>query len=167
MKWLSVLTKRDGLSPQLLRSQIFAVLIVAAVVGYLGGMPTWVAILGVIAYHSRGSGWRTGSYNLVCVVTGLGLGLGAQSAAYKWQIDPSILIVPIALVFSIISVWAMGLVTGIRNLPSYSIGIIIAFLAQVDTTLDAYLQLIAAVSVGAVFAGLVNSIWPRREVATC
>ncbi|AWF80635.1 hypothetical protein BTJ40_07320 [Microbulbifer sp. A4B17] len=169
MKWLGVLTKRESLSPQLLKSPILAVLIVAALVGYLGGMPTWVAVLGVIAYFSRGRNWRAGAYNLACVVTGLGLGLGAQAAAFKWQIDPSILVAPIALLFSVISVWAMGLVTGIRNIPSYAIGIVIAFLAQLDITLDAYFQLIATVSIGAVFAGLIDALWPRKDsvVRTC
>ncbi|WP_444930334.1 DUF1097 family protein [Microbulbifer sp. SSSA002] len=169
MKWLGALTRRKSVSTQLLKSPILAVLIVAALVGYLGGMSIWVALLGVIAYYSRGCDWRAGAYNLACVVTGLGLGLGAQAAAAKWQIDPSILLVPIALLFSMISVWAMGLVTGIRNTPSYAIGIIIAFLAQLDITLDAYFQLIAAVSVGAIFAGLIDILWPRRArtAGTC
>ncbi|WP_444915979.1 DUF1097 family protein [Microbulbifer sp. TRSA007] len=169
MKWPSVLSKRKSLSPKLLKSPILAILIVAALVGYLGGMPIWVAVLGVIAYYSRGRDWRAGAYNLACVVTGLGLGLGAQTAAHKWQIDPSILVGPIALLFSIISVWAMGMVTGIRNVTSYAIGIIIAFLAQLDITLDAYFQLIATVSIGAVFAGLIDILWPRqqRAVRTC
>ncbi|WHI46238.1 DUF1097 domain-containing protein [Microbulbifer sp. JMSA004] len=169
MKWLGSLTRSENFSPRLLKSPILAVLIVAALVGYLGGMPIWVAVLGVVAYYSRGRDLRAGAYNLACVVTGLGLGLGAQAAAYKWQIDPSILIGPIALIFSIISVWAMGLVTGVRNIPSYTIGILIAFLAQLDVTLDTYFQLIATVSIGAVFAGLIDIFWPRQEstVGTC
>ncbi|GAA5442055.1 hypothetical protein Misp06_00216 [Microbulbifer sp. NBRC 101763] len=135
----------------------------AAGAALLGGMPIWVAMLGVIAYHSRGKNLQAGAYNLACAVTGLGLGFAAQVVVAKWQLQPHFAALPIALLFAAIGAWAMGRVTGVSNISSYAIGILIGFTAQVKISLDSYFILIAAISIGAVMSGVVDRLWPGRH----
>lgn len=132
-------------------------------IALIGDMPVWVAMLGVVAYFSRGKSLQSGAYNLACAVTGLGLGLAALAAVAKWQLQPHVVALPIALLVAATGVWAMGLVTGVSNISSYATGILIGFAAQVEVSLDNYFILIAAMSIGAVVGGLVDRLWPGRR----
>jgi len=129
----------------------------------IGEVPVWVAMLGVVAYFSRGKSLQAGVYNLACAVTGLGLGLAAQAAVTKWQLQPDVVALPIALLVAATGAWAMGLVTGVRNISSYATGILIGCAAQVQVSLDNYFILIAAMSIGAVAGALVDRLWPGRR----
>ncbi|WP_444919564.1 DUF1097 family protein [Microbulbifer sp. CnH-101-G] len=128
----------------------------------LTGVPTWVAALGSVTYFARGGNLRAGSYNLACAVTGLGLGLVATVATTGWQLEQSWLALPMALLLAAIGAWAMGLVTGVGNIISYAMGILIAFTAELPASLDSYFLLITATALGAMVAGLVDYFWPGR-----
>ncbi|WP_172621150.1 DUF1097 domain-containing protein [Microbulbifer sp. GL-2] len=156
---------RQTLSQERLLTVLRLLLGLSAATGIslIGDMPVWVAMLGVVAYFSRGKSLQAGAYNLACAVTGLGLGLAAQAAVAKWQLQPQVAALPIALLVAAVGAWAMGLVTGVSNISSYAIGILIGFAAQVEVSLDNYFILIAAMSIGAVVGGLVDRLWPGRR----
>ncbi|MFA0810606.1 DUF1097 family protein [Microbulbifer epialgicus] len=139
----------------------------AAVTALIGGMLAWVAVLGVVAYFSRGRTLGSGAYNLACAVTGLGLGLAAQAVVARWQLQPFLVALPAALLFAAVGAWAMGLVTGVRNMPSYAIGVLVALAAQKEVSLDSYLILIASISVGSVIAAMIDRLWPGRLALSC
>ncbi|GAB2896724.1 hypothetical protein GCM10027180_28390 [Microbulbifer echini] len=139
----------------------------AVAVASLVDLPAWVAVLGATAYFARGSSLRAGSYNLACTVTGLGLGFVVQAVIAKWPLELTLLSLPLALLFSAVGAWAMGLVTGISNIASYAIGILIAFAAPLPISLDSYFLLIAASAVGAISAGLADYFWPGRSAISC
>ncbi|SDZ89670.1 DUF1097 domain-containing protein [Microbulbifer marinus] len=129
----------------------------------LAGLPVWIALAGWVSYYSRGSSLRDGAYNLACLVTGLGIGIVSQAAAVKWHPDLGMLAMPAALVFAAASVWLMNVVTGVNNFRSYLIGIAVVIVAGMDTSLDSYLMLTAAVTLGAFVAALPDLIRQKRE----
>ena len=57
----------------------------------------------------------------------------------------------------------MNMVTGVQNIASYLIGVAVVWVADTATSLDGYLLLTAAVTVGAVFGALSDMIDPRRK----
>ncbi|WP_444888464.1 DUF1097 domain-containing protein [Microbulbifer sp. VAAC004] len=142
--------------------RIFLSASLAIVAAQLVGVPSWVAALGAVTYFARGGSLRSGGYNLACAVTGLGLGLVAIVGTAGWQLEQPWLALPMALLLSAIGAWAMGLVTGVGNIISYGIGILIAFTAQQPISLDGYFLLITAAVLGAIVAGLVDFIWPGK-----
>ncbi|SHE88013.1 Protein of unknown function [Microbulbifer donghaiensis] len=135
----------------------------AATLSLLAGLPVWIALAGWLSYHTRGSSLRDGAYNLACVVTGLGIGIVAQAAAVKWNPDLGMLAMPAALLLAAAGVWLMNVVTGVSNFRSYLIGVAVVFIAGMDTSLDSYLMLTAAVTVGALAAAVPDLIRQKRE----
>lgn len=131
--------------------------------GLLAGLPVWIALAGWASYYTRGSSLRDGAYNLACLVTGLGLGIVAEAAAINWHPGLGVLALPGALLLAAGGVWLMNFITGVNNVPSYLIGIAVVFTAGMDTSLDSYLILTAAVSVGALAAALPDFIRQKRE----
>lgn len=135
----------------------------AAALSMFAGLPVWVALAGWASYYTSGSSQRDGAYNLACVVTGLGIGIVAEAAAVNWQSSLGILALPVALLLAASSVWLMNMVTGVQNIASYLIGVAVVWVADTATSLDGYLLLTAAVTVGAVFGALSDMIDPRRK----
>lgn len=129
------------------------------------GLPIWVALAGWLSYYTRGSKLRDGAYNLACVVTGLGIGIVAHAAADSWYPGLGVLSLPAALLLAASIVWLMDIVTGIHNLPSYVIGIAVVFVADATASLEAYLMLTAAVTVGAFVGALSDLICRKRRDA--
>ncbi|WP_323844874.1 DUF1097 domain-containing protein [Microbulbifer magnicolonia] len=135
----------------------------AAGLSLFGGLPVWITLSGWLAYRARGSSLRDGAYNLACAVTGLGLGIVAQAAAVKLHPALGLAALPAALALAAVSALMMNWITGVKNIPSYLIGIVVVFAAGMDTSLDTYLILTAAVSVGAFAAALADFIHQVRE----
>ncbi|MFC6632281.1 DUF1097 domain-containing protein [Microbulbifer taiwanensis] len=135
----------------------------AAALCLLADLPVWVALAGWASYYTRGTTLRDGAYNLACAVTGLGLGIVAQAAAAKWSPELGIWALPAALFLAAISIQMLKFITGVNNIPSYFIGVLVVFAAGMETSLDTYLTLTAAVSVGAFAAALPDIIRQRRE----
>ncbi|WP_193161117.1 DUF1097 domain-containing protein [Microbulbifer hainanensis] len=132
----------------------------AGVAGYLLGLPVWVTLAGLAVFYSRGSSLGHGTYNLACAITGLGLGIVSLSAAANFDLNSAWTALPAALLLAAISVQLMQFITGVSNVPNYYIGILIALVANMETSLDTYLTLTAAVSVG-VFAATLPALVRR------
>jgi len=131
----------------------------AGIAGYVLELPVWVALAGWVVFYSRGSTPRDGAYNLACAITGLGLGIASLSAAAGFALDPAWAALPVALLLAASGVQLMQFMTGVNNIPGYYIGVLIAAVAHMDTSLDSYLTLTAAVSVG-VFVGAAGQVTP-------
>ncbi len=127
------------------------------------GLPTWVALAGWLSYHTRGTSLRDGFYNLACLVTGLGIGIVAESLMFKWQADLRFWALPVALVLATCGIWLMNFVTGIRNWPSYLIGVAIVFIAAMEASISSYLTLTAVVAMGAAVGALLDLT--RRSIS--
>lgn len=135
-----------------------ALLAGAAALCVLGGLPVWAALGGWAAYYTRGSTLRDGAYNLACAVTGLGFGIVAQSVALRLDPGLGIMALPAALFLAAIGIQLMKWITGVDNIPSYFVGVLVVFAAGMDRSLDTYLILTAAVSVGAFAAALPDMV---------
>lgn len=122
----------------------------------VSGLPTWVALAGWLSYHTRGTFPRDGFYNLACLVTGLGIGIVAESLMFKWQADLRFWALPAALLLATGGIWLMNFVTGIRNWPSYLIGVAVVFIAELDASMSSYLTLTAVVAMGAAVGALLD-----------
>ena len=132
----------------------------AGMAGYLLGLPVWGALAGLAVFYSRGSSLRHGTYNLACAITGLGLGIISLSAAAKFDLNSVWTALPAALLLAAISVQLMQFITGVSNIPNYYVGILVALVANMETSLDTYLTLTAAISVG-VFAATLPALVRR------
>ncbi|WP_346836944.1 DUF1097 domain-containing protein [Microbulbifer sp. SAOS-129_SWC] len=126
----------------------------AGIAGYLLGLPVWIALIGWAVYFTRGSTLHDGAYNLACAITGLGFGIVSLSAAGKLQLHAAWAALPVALLIAAVSVHLMQFITGVSNVPGYYLGILVALVADTDGSLDSYLTLTAAVSVGVFAAAL-------------
>ena len=130
----------------------------AAALCALAGQPPWAALAGWMAYYTRGSTLRDGAYNLACAVTGLGLAIVAQTVEAGMQPSLGIYALPLALLFAVGSIYLLKLMTGVDNIPSYFIGLLVMFASQLEPSLDSYLTLTAAITSGAFAAALPQAI---------
>lgn len=141
----------------------------AAAICVLAGQPVWAAFAGWAAYFTRGSTLRNGAYNLACAVTGLGLGIVALAAKGGLLPDLGLMALPVALLLAIAGIYLMKLMTGVDNMPSYLIGVLVVLASGLEPSLDSYLILTAAVTVGAFAAAIpdiVKQLWRSNDAET-
>jgi len=85
-------------------------------------------------------------------VTGLGIGIAAQSVVGQW--DPTYELWPLlsSVILAVSGAWLMNIATGVRNLLSYLIGISVVAIAGLDISIGSYLYLTVATTLGAAIA---------------
>ncbi|MCX2830222.1 DUF1097 domain-containing protein [Microbulbifer thermotolerans] len=135
----------------------------ALVLGLYVGLSVWAVLGGWSAYFTRGTSLRDRAYNIACAVTGLGLTIVAQALADKLNPGLGAAALPVTWFLLAISVQLMQWITGVKNIPSYFLGCAVAFAASVETSLDSYLMLTAAIVAGAFVAALPDMVRPVPE----
>lgn len=127
------------------------------------GLPVWAMLTGWAAYYTRGSLLSDGAYNLACVVTGLGLGIVAAMAIRQFEASLGIMALPTVIFVLAIAIHLMRFITGISNISCYYLGVIAFLAVQMEPTLDTYLTLTAAVSLGSFAAALTAIVKPQSD----
>ncbi|MCC8938522.1 DUF1097 domain-containing protein [Bradyrhizobium sp. Arg68] len=147
-------------------SVTFIVAVVAAVATLATSMlslPAWAMFLGWVGYSVSGQTRREGFANLISLLLGLALGLGAGLLIAISTPLLGVLAIP-AVIFGVVV-----LVMSLRGLPlinnplAYFAGLIIFFASAAAPSVGLFIELASASALGAVgaaFAGLIQS-WCR------
>lgn len=124
-------------------------------------VPVWAMFVGWIAFFTRGLNLRHGVINLVCVLIGVGLGIGA--AYVLAALGPRLGIYAITAVVFAITVVALSLakVPVFNNLLGFFLGLVAYFASHLPPSLSTLVQLGLAAVVGAVAAFLAHA-WQAR-----
>ena len=133
----------------------------ATICALLIDVPVWAMFIGWIAFFTRGITARDGVINLACVLIGLAIGIaaGAASAALAphlgaWSITPLVLVVTLV----VLSLQVLPL---INNVLASFLGLVGYFASQLPPTLDTFVELSTASTLGVV-AGLLASLVKKR-----
>ncbi len=136
---------------------------VAAGVVLMAGLSIWVMFIGWISYYTRGVTPRDGVLNVVGVLIGLSLGLGAGTVLQLFGPDPS-LGQQVALIFGVaLVVLSLRFLPKVNNLLAFFLGLVTYFAAHAELSLRALVPLASAVGVGAAAGGLAHALQSRLQ----
>lgn len=138
---------------------------VAAGVVLMAGLSIWVMFIGWISYYTRGVTPRDGVLNVVGVLIGLALGLGAGTVLQRFGPEATlgqqvILIFGVALV-----VLSLRFLPKVNNLLALFLGLVTFFAAHAEPSVLALVPLASAsaVGVGAVAGALAHALQSRLQ----
>ncbi|MES2871132.1 MAG: DUF1097 domain-containing protein [Pseudomonadota bacterium] len=133
----------------------------ATICALLIDVPVWAMFIGWIAFFTRGITARDGLINLVCVLGGLiiGIAAGLASAAVAPYLG-ALTITPIALTATLI-VLSLKLLPVFNNLLGFFLGLVCYFASGLPPTLDTFVELAIASSLG-ILGGLLASLMHKR-----
>jgi len=117
-------------------------------------LPVWAMFIGWVAYFTRGHSLRDGATNLVCVVIGIALGIGAMLSIAALQPVAGIAALPVVVFAVAAIVVSLRAAPAINNLLGYFLGLIAFFASHLEPALATLLHLSAAGALGGLAAWL-------------
>ncbi|MGH8177698.1 MAG: DUF1097 domain-containing protein [Steroidobacter sp.] len=133
----------------------------AAVSALVIDVPVWAMFVGWIAYFTRGVNLRQGLVNLACVLIGLGFGIVAAlatSALTPYLGAASLTVVVFALAMVVLS---LRLAPVFNNLLGFFLGLVAYFASHLPPSLDAFVELGAAATLGSAAGWLASFVQQR------
>ena len=126
-------------------------------------VPIWAMFVGWIAYFTRGLTLRDGAINLVCVLMGIVLGIGAAHALSL--LAPHLGAFAISAVVFAITVIALSLAKApvVNNLLGFFLGLVAYFASHLPPSLSTFAELAIAAAVGAIAAFLAHALQKRVQ----
>lgn len=138
----------------------------AATVSAQINVPVWATFMGWIAFFTRGMTARDGAINLACLLIGLIIGITAGLAGGAltpylgaWTMTVLVLIATFMLL-------SLGLLPVINNVLGFFLGLVCYFASHLPPTLDTFVELGMALTLGvagALLASLSQKRWSGQK----
>lgn len=124
-------------------------------------LPVWAMFVGWVAFFSRGLTLRDGLVNLGCVLMGIVFGMGAALSIGALSPTFGLFALPIVVFVVAMVVVSLRATRTMNNIVAYFLGLIAYFAAHLAPSLESFLELGGAASLGS-FAGWLSHAIQRR-----
>ncbi|OIV46603.1 hypothetical protein BK025_10315 [Sodalis sp. TME1] len=124
-------------------------------------LPVWAMFVSWIAFSTRGLNVRSGLINLVCVLIGMALGMGAAYLiAALSPLLGAYALTPVVIIVTAIAL-SLARVPLVNNLLGFFLGLMAYFASHLPPSLATFASLALVTAIGSL-AGALAHLWQRR-----